>query len=203
MKDLVVLVADKNTEMVLRTLLSKRQVPLGIRAVSFDIFVHPRRDPGMYQSAADFLRSLQTGYHYALIVFDREGCGADGNRQEIQNKVQDDLNRSDWRGRSAVVVIDPELEAWVFSGSSHVVQVLANGDQHTFEEVVRQHGGDVNHKPDRPKEAVEVLLKRCRKPRSSALYGELAEKVSLMQCSDPSFSNLRDILQEWFPQTGG
>lgn len=43
-KDLVVLVPDKNMEASLRGLLS-RCAALGLRDVTFDLFVHPERDP--------------------------------------------------------------------------------------------------------------------------------------------------------------
>lgn len=56
-RDLVVLVADKNIEAVIVGLLGRPQ-SLGIRAISFDVFVHPRRDPGCLTGADDFLRSF-------------------------------------------------------------------------------------------------------------------------------------------------
>lgn len=135
MKDLVVLVPDKNTEVALRSLLSTRWESLGIRQVEFDIFTHPQRDPGVYQRAAEFLRNFQNKYRYALVVFDLEGCGAEGSRAEVQEKVKDSLGAAGWRGRSAVVVIDPELEVWVFSESPHVIHVLADGDSQAFWDV--------------------------------------------------------------------
>ncbi|MGQ9859519.1 MAG: hypothetical protein ACUVS3_12650 [Thermodesulfobacteriota bacterium] len=69
MKDLVVLVPDKNTEAAMKALLEHRQHALGIRPITFDIFVHPRRDPGVYHEAEEFLRPLQSQYRYALVLF--------------------------------------------------------------------------------------------------------------------------------------
>jgi hypothetical protein len=54
-------------------------------------------------------------------------------------------------------------------------------------------------KPSRPKELLEVVLHRTRKPRSSALYRQLAGTVGLRGCQDSSFLRFREILQEWFP----
>ena len=73
-RDLVVLVADKNMEAVMVGLLGRPQ-SLGIRAITFDVFVHPRRDPGCLTGADDFLRPFGGAYHYALVLFDHEGCG--------------------------------------------------------------------------------------------------------------------------------
>lgn len=50
---------------------------------------------------------------------------------------------------------------------------------------------DDRGKPADPKAAVEKALVAARKPRSSALYRELAENVNLDQCQDPSFITLK------------
>ena len=56
MNDLVVLVADRNMEAVVKTLLEKRQPALGIQVHRFDIRVHPQRDPGIDHRAGVLLR---------------------------------------------------------------------------------------------------------------------------------------------------
>jgi hypothetical protein len=38
-----------------------------------------------------------------------------------------------------------------------------------------------------------------RKPRSSAIYLELARSVSTDRCTDPAFLKLKRCLREWFP----
>jgi hypothetical protein len=55
-------------------------------------------------------------------------------------------------------------------------------------------------KPQRPKEALERALQEVRKPRSSAIYRQLASTVSLEGCTDPSFRRLKTTLQTWFPK---
>lgn len=49
---------------------------------------------------------------------------------------------------------------------------------------------------------IEALNYRClcdvRKPRSSAIYQQLAMRVSLVRCHDPALAKLRRILQDWF-----
>ncbi len=54
-------------------------------------------------------------------------------------------------------------------------------------------------KPDRPKEALEAVLRHVRRGRSAALYRKLADAVSLERCVDESFVKLRDTLGAWFP----
>ncbi|MEJ5276988.1 MAG: hypothetical protein WHU94_13845, partial [Thermogemmata sp.] len=68
MKDLVVLVADKNMEHALKGILG-RPAALHIRPITFDIFIHPRRDPGVLNYAPNFLRLHMAKYRYALVLF--------------------------------------------------------------------------------------------------------------------------------------
>lgn len=202
MKDLVVLVPDKNTEETIRALLQSRQEALGIRPLSFDVFVHPRRDAGVYREASEFLRPYQSQYRHALVIFDRDFAGGPASAQKGEKEVQDKLDQEGWQGRSAVVIIDPELEAWVFSGSRHVVEELANDDEGLFQQVIAQYvaSSPQAHKPQKPKEAMEELLRTFGIPRASAIYSRLAQKVSLRHCQDAAFGKLRSTLQTWFPQ---
>ncbi len=122
-RDLIVLVADKNTEFSIRGLLSKRSSALRIRPLVFDIFVHPQRDPGCLRLAHDFLRPHSSRYGHALVVLDRDGCGQEHRkkRTELEQQIEERLAQSGWStGRAAAVVIEPELEAWVWSQSPHV-----------------------------------------------------------------------------------
>ena len=47
-----------------------------------------------------------------------------GTREEIQEEVEIGLTRNGWEGRSKAIVIDPELEVWVWSRSPIVAEVL-------------------------------------------------------------------------------
>ncbi|MBI3182840.1 MAG: hypothetical protein HYZ28_11940 [Myxococcales bacterium] len=47
---------------------------------------------------------------------------------------------------------------------------------------------------------MEQALFMSRKPRSSARYRTLAERVGLDACTDPAFQKLREVLAAWFPQ---
>ena len=200
MKDLVILVADANMEQAVRGLFLRPQA-LGVQtSITFDVFKHPRRDPGVFHGAHEFLRPFQSQYRYALVMLDREGSGQEEqSSEEIEQTIQGRLDGVGWRGRSAVVVLDPELEAWVFSDSPHVIRVIAGGDAALYHQVLNAQQRLDNGKPVRPKEAMEEILRRKRIPRSSGLYQDLATRVSLLRCSDRSFQRFRQILQRWFP----
>lgn len=99
-------------------------------------------------------------------------------------------------------MIEPELEAWVFSDSPHVAEALGwSGRTPDLATWLREGGfwepGRV--KPEDPKRAVDEALREARVRRSSSIYRTLAGKVSLQRCRDASFLNLRGVLQQWFP----
>ena len=197
MKDLIVLVADGNMKASIEGIL-KRHKSLRIRSITHDIFVHPERDPGALNKAHDFLRSFTAQYRYAMIMFDQEGCGREATAEELQMEVQDKLDRTGWRERSSVVVLEPELEIWVWSDSPHVAKILGLKEEE-LSSLLQNYSRPNYTKPIRPKEAMEKALRQSRIPRSSSLYAELASKVSLMRCADVAFVRLKTTLQQWFP----
>jgi hypothetical protein len=203
MKDLVTLVADMNAEHTVKGLLSRTQ-SLGIRPMTYDLFVHPRRDPGCLNEAHDFLRPLARGYNHALVIFDREGCGREGvGPDALTNEVRERLVHNGWQERADVVVLDPELEVWVWSPSPHVDECLGwTNRQPPLREwlAANGHWPDDTSKPPEPKAAMEAALWQVRKPRSSAIYMDLAIRVSLQECADPAFRRFTQALQRWFPQ---
>ncbi len=189
-------------EAAVRGVLSRHE-SLGIRPITSDIYVHIHRDPGCRLEAHSFLQSFSHNYEHSLVVFDREGCGEYINREELELNAEASLRATGWGDRCSAIVIDPELEAWVWKNSSHVSNALGWGnDLQALHDWLRQYGflGQDEIRPVRPKEALEAVLRKVRKPRSSAIYALLAQKVSLRNCTDPSFLKLRSLLQNWFPR---
>jgi hypothetical protein len=200
-KDLVALVPDRSWEATLNTLLGKRCQALSIRACSYDIFVHPQRDPGVFRCAGKFLAPFQQQYKQALVVIDQEWAGAPKEPTEIEGTIQHELDLFSWKGRSDVIVVVPELEAWAWTESPHLPDILGWNEGNLFSELARRSfERNALGKPLRPKEALDSILRTARKPRSSALFSRLAEKVSLERCQDPSFLKLKRVLQGWFPE---
>jgi hypothetical protein len=200
-KDLVVLTADKNMQFAVRGIVSRHQ-SLGIHKLEPDFFVHPQKDPGIYHNAHDFLRFAAKTHRHALVLMDREGSGQeDQTREELEEKLEQALFRSGWEQRASAVVLDPEVEIWVWSDSTHVDHELGWSQQATgLRAWLREKGflDERSLKPQKPKEALEAALRWVRKPRSSAIYQGLAEKVSLSKCQDPAFLKLKTVLQAWF-----
>ena len=199
--DLVVLVPGRDEEAALAGILSRHE-PLGIRPVRPHFQRHPDRDPGCLLRAHEFLRREVNRFRHALVVFDRQGCGQeDRGREDLEEEVESHLSASGWGDRAAAIVIDPELEVWVWSDSPHVVSDLGwEGHEPGLRAWLDQEGflEGARPKPTRPKEAMQEALRVSQKRRSSAIYRQLGEKVNLSRCEDAAFLKLHKTLLSWF-----
>jgi hypothetical protein len=198
--ELVLLAADKTIETGVINVFRRHQA-VGSREFSFKSFVHVARDPGCYRRAPEFLSPLADQYEHALVIFDREGSGATMDRSAIEDDVEKRLSTSGWNSRSACVVVDPEIENWVWSDSPQVPACLGWSLEINLRSWMTENGlwpAGVD-KPPRPKEALESVMRLAGKPRSSSVYGAVAAKVSLARCADPAFRKMREVLQAWFP----
>ncbi len=202
MKNLVALVACQPYQMTLEGLLS-RPSALNIRDVSYDIIVNPERDPGCRNKSAGILRPFINMYEFAIVLFDYEGCGSESlNREQIEINVENHLAGNGWENRSSAIVVDPEIEIWVWSDSPHVDGVLDwSGRQPDVRKWLMRNTTYWNQgelKPIRPKEAMEKALREVQKPHSSTIYKELSKKVSVNRCTDNAFDKLKSVLFSWF-----
>lgn len=202
-RDLILLVADKNQEATLSALLGRTQA-FRVRPIDHVLRVHPGRDPGCRRGAAEFLRPFCSAFRHAIVVFDREGCGRDDDSAEIlETEIEKGLHRNGWGERAAAIVIDPELENWVWSDSPEVDRVMGwSGRIPPLRSWLLDRNFPVGPigKPLRPKEAFEAALREVRKPPSSALFRQMGRVVSLERCTDRAFRKLADRLAEWFPE---
>ncbi len=202
--DLIALVADADAEWTVRTLLEKRHAALHIRPISCKVIRCSGHDAGVYQLAEELLRSCVKMADYALVMLDRDGSGREKQSAlPIEQDLEARLQRNGWtnsegESRCAAIVLDPELEVWVWSRSPYVPTVLGL-DAETLQQVLDRFERAPNGKPQRPKEALQTALRRSGRPFSAAIFRELAEKVSL-NASERAFDKLRSTLQAWFPE---
>ena len=184
---------------------AERYAVLGVR---FRRHRKPRRvtpgKPGAMKAAA------------ALAFLERRKTGGANRRHAIlrthvrlrhrvgpsaQHKVERDLADNGWDGRSKAVVIDPELETWVWTGSNHVPKVL--GWECGYEELKAWLASEElwpsrSAKPLDPKRAMRAALRKGRRSVSAKLFGQLAKSTTLRHCQDSAFRELRDTPQDWF-----
>lgn len=199
--DLVILVPDKDTEQTIQAVLA-RPKSLGIRALSSRILVHPQKDPGCYSTGAELLRTQLRSWQHGLVLFDRAWEGApSGDREVLERKVQTDLDQmqAGW-GRS--IVIDPELEVWLFTDSPRLDEALGwSGRTPDLRAWLRAQGEwpEGMPKPPDPEKAFRKAMYEVRLPAAASLFGAVARTVSLVRCRDASFVALVEQLRSWFP----
>lgn len=207
MKDCVFLLADTNMQEAFRGFLTREDfhLKLQIRPLLFDplqdmIVDRGGNDPGVYNRAHEILRSYQTKYRYAVIVLDNKWDGSPGVTR-IRQHIGDNMCRNGWSAeRFSVIVIDPELEIWIWQNSPHIAPACGFTEFAQLQGWLHERGmwPIGAQKPVQPKKAIEDALRRMRQPRSSAIYRRITSQVSVRRCTDPAFDELRKTLQKWF-----
>lgn len=202
--DLFVLVADEDMAQTIRGLLA-RPHSLKMTPVKFDVRRHPGRDSGCRIGAAEYLRAFRGTYRHALVIFDLDGSGSNNSRETTQQEVDGALNRNGWSQRAKTIVVEPELEMWVWGKSKKVPEIL--GWNKRYDDLRRWLEGqglwpEESDKPLNPKEAMRRAMREARTRRSPRKYFELARTISLKGCRDPSFRDFKHTLRSWFPPHG-
>ena len=205
-KELVVLVADLDAQNAVYGILERHESlrTRSLREEQYDIHRHIQRDAGCRGNAAEFLRSFCRTHHHALVLFDHDGCGWENRpAPDIEQDIESLLATAGWKDRCGVIVIEPELEAWVWSDSPQVDGELGwTGVQPPLREwlVTRHHIKSADQKPADPKRAMLSALRHAGKPPSPRLFENLARTVSLNRCRDRAFLKLKGLLQQWFAE---
>ena len=206
MKDLLVYVADADALAFMRSMLKKHQA-LGIRPISFDIERHPQRDAGMVHSGAELARMKKGRYGKALLMWDHHGSGRDHKQapSQVAGDIQDKLDAYTWSGNSAVAVLVPELEQWLWhceiAVAVHCDVTVAQLDEWVAERAQKLSRAAESLKQEQPKELFEYVLreklKRTISPRDFEKIGERAGIAGLLACD--SFRSIVEALRLWFP----
>jgi hypothetical protein len=187
---------------VLDSILS-RPKSLGILSLkgSYVSYVLGNYDSAVFLSSPEFLRPYQKSYRHALVMCDRVGSGRTESRTEMESDLEMRLAASGWQHRSAAIVIDPELDVWMWQRSSHVESALgwSGRTPGLYDWAVSEGWLEKGEcKPRRPKDALNQALRIARIPKSSSIFKQVADKVTLTGCQDPAFQKLRSTLRQWF-----
>lgn len=212
MRDCIFLLADKNMQAAFEGFLTRHAFyqRLGCGNFSFD----PRHDiavasgdndPGLYTRGHELLRPYQTTHRHAVVVLDAEWEGSPG-KEAITDHLVAQIAATGWTAdQFAVIVIDPELENWIWQQNDHVARGLGFGNSHELmaDMDLQAAWPQGQAKPSSPKEVFEALLRKKRIPRSSAIYKQITSQVSVKRCQDSAFQQFIVSLQTWFPQENG
>ena len=136
------------------------------------------------------------------MLLDLQWAGSPATATEAENDVEKRLQESSGAGWARAVVIDPELEVWLFAEAPHLEAALGwAGREPSLRNALDSNGlwPRTLVEPADPKKAVEWALRCVRKPRSSSIYRDVADRTSLARCGDRAFLRLKEILRGWFP----
>lgn len=200
MSDLVVLTADKPMEAVVRALL-RRTESIGIRAVDTTWLLHSDRDSGVRTTGHSLLRAVRRQHDHALMFCDHEGSGTTTASAVEKEGQLDEVLAMTWQAHGRSIVIEPELDVWLWGSDERLIQSIGWKDAMRPREwlVGKRFEFAESGKPIRPKEAMQALFEHVGLPMSAAVYGRIARGIGLRGCSDAAFDRLRSLLQTWFP----
>lgn len=204
-KDLLLYVADADAEAFLKAILEKPKA-LAIRDISFDIWRHPGKDAGMVQTGAELARRLKGKYQKSLLVWDHHGSGRERRQtpETVQTDIQRKLDSFTWASNSAIIILIPELEEWLWHCENALLaywKLDKEQLQSLLEERSQKLGITVAKlKTEQPKELFEHImrdrLRRTISPRDFAAIGKQAGIDNLRQCK--TFCSLVTVLRDWF-----
>ncbi len=200
-RDLIFLIADNGMKHVVKGFLGREpQQRLGCGTFNIDpeleIRVEPTKDPGVYGKAHELLQPYEHSHQRAVVIVDADWDGSPG-AVAIREHISQRLARG-WK-EFAVIVIEPELEAWLMNDSPHLAKIFRCPEN--YREILARagHWPIGTAKPPRPKEALEYLRQRHKARATNAEFGKLAAAMSVRHCQDPAFCQLRDQFCAWFP----
>ena len=211
MRDCIFLVADTNMQAAFEGFLSRVGFHQSLGCGFFDFdpgqdikVASGDNDPGLYVRGHELLRPFQSSHRHAVVVLDVQWDGSPG-AETIKQHLTERICATGWKpGAFQVIVIDPELENWIWQQNELVARGLGfdNANALITDIDIQQAWPDDASKPTRPKETLEAVLEKKRIPRSSAIYKKITARVSVRRCQDGAFQELVEILRTWFPNEG-
>jgi hypothetical protein len=204
MRDCLFLLADKNMQAVFEGFLSRPRFYNSLNCGKFEYDLRVAtgdNDPGLYTRAHELIRPFLKTHRYAVVVLDAEWEGTPG-RDAITQHISEQMRTVGWdKDRFQVIVIDPELENWMWQKNDHVAKALGfdNITEVMEDPDIQKAWSDGQPKPAEPKETMEKLLRKRRIPRSSAIYKQITSHVTVKDCHDLALLLLIETLRCWFP----
>lgn len=204
MRPLVILVADGTMQAVFRAFFRRERFADSLGCGNFDFspndVVHDPRhtDGGVHLRCQELLRPFLQTHQRALVVLDRQ-FGGELPALQIRAEMLQRLQRSGWQDRVDVIVIDPELEVWLWQDNPHISRFLRYSGNLRADMTRSGDWASDAPKPHNPKDLFARLIRAGRAGTPMAVYSAIAGNVSIKGCIDPSFLAMRDRLRVWFP----
>ena len=217
MRDVIFHLADEHMEKGLKAFFSRddwhyamacRKVDINTEGDADILRVPGCTDGGTWKHAAENLVPFREKYTRAVIILDADfepHPGAD----VLQRDVTADMLASGWAAeRFAVVVIQPELEAWLWAPNINVALAFGHKD---FDQLRGALEKEKLWNPGEPKphdikrardRAARLGGKKTGGPIFKGVFNAISKKA-LDRCVEPGFQVMRAAMQAWFPVEGG
>jgi hypothetical protein len=196
---------------VLKSFLSRGYLEdrLGCRSFDFDfqqdVVVNVRNgntDGGIHRRAHELLRRFLHSHQNAVVMLDKN-FGGRLPAAVVRGEILHNLLHNGWSAECVeVVVIDPELEVWLWQrGNLHVTRAFRYNGPVSLESFLEAAGfwSTTASKPARPKEAARLLIRQYNAGVPMVVYSRIIENISVRGCQDPAFNLLASALRRWFP----
>jgi hypothetical protein len=212
MRDCMFYVADQNMAETFKGFLTRPQFHLSLSCSPFEFDplydlarAEGKTDGGLWRHAGSLCKGYLHTHRRLVICLDRDFGGSPGQVQ-IRTDIETQLLNVGWDATNfKVLVIDPELEQWIWQNNVHVESALNHKGGQSLREMLAASGDwpTGNAKPIDPKKVLErIVTQNLRGNRSSTLYSKISSRVSVGGCQDVEFIALKQQLQTWFPVGG-
>jgi len=208
MRPVVFHLADKRMRTCFAAFYTRADVSrqLGCAPFAFDpekdVFQDPGcTDPGSYWYAHENLDPYKGTHERVLVVLDEQWEASPG-AVTIAVDVRRNLESAGWAAdRVEVVVIAPELEAWMWTGASTVNGALrCDPNLDVRAQLGRDNlWPDGNPKPPDPKWAIKAAMHYGRAKSETLAMKHICAQADVGGCLDPAFALMRDAFRRWFP----
>lgn len=217
MKDVIFHIADAHMESGFRAFFSRDDWHFTLGCHRFDIDPDSNEDiyrrggytdGGLWKHAHNNLAPFRERYRYAVIVLDADFEPHPG-AEVLHADISANMQSAGWHMDSfQVVVIQPELEAWLWAPNLNVAQAFGHADFDQMKAVLAAEDwwNEGEPKPSDLKAARDRAArlggKRTGGPIFKGVFNGLSKRAC-DRCVEPGFIAMRTALQTWFPQQGG
>ena len=112
-----------------------------IRQVTAEVKPFWRHDGGCRVEGVSILGGMIGQFRHAMLVFDFDGSGVGVTSAiELEQQLEDELRKVGWSDNAAAIVVEPEIEAWVWANSPNVARVLGWADDPSLRDWLRLQG---------------------------------------------------------------
>jgi hypothetical protein len=180
-RELVILVADGTMRAVFSAFFERQfHHSIGCAAFEFspreDIFNNPlETDGGVHLRCHKILHHYLATHRRALVVIDQQ-FGGERPAETVRMEIEQRLAANGWEGRSAAVVIDPELEVLLWQDNVNVERALRH-DGLSLRQQLAADGRwpEGTPKPPAPKEVIQSLIRNNRAGPPMVVYSQIAK----------------------------